>query len=186
MRPARRAAAATASLGVAAAVAVGLGACGASRHGGGGGATPLARFDEQGVTVTVTWAKRSGASATLDVTFTPDRPGFHLYSADLPADGIDGVGRPLTIAAGGVLHAAGRPTTDVPTHMLALQGADMSVPVYPDGPVTAELPVTIAGPGAADLSVGYAACSETECLPPVTDHKVGLRISGGDAITGPT
>lgn len=186
MSRARRAVVAAAVLGVAA--AAGLGGCGAPDPGGRDHrdrAEPLARFDEQGVTVTVAMVNRSGASATLAVTFTPDRPGFHLYSADLPADGVDGVGRPLTVATSGALRAAGRPTTNVPAHMLALQGADMSVPVYPDGPVTADLPVTITGPGAADLSVGYAACSDTECLPPVNGHRIGLQVSGDD-VSNPT
>jgi hypothetical protein len=198
MNQAHRAMAAAATLGAAA--AIGLGGCGTPHPGDGEHATRLAKFDEQGVTVTVTVVTRSspndsvsssatadrpGTSATLKVTFTPDRPGFHLYSADLPADGVDGVGRPLTVAASGALHAAGRPTTDVPAHLLALQGADMSVPVYPDGPVTAGLPVTLAGPGPADLTVGYAACSETECLPPVTGHRIGLQVSGG-GVTAPT
>lgn len=181
MRPVRRTTAA-AALGAVAAVGVGTGAVFAvSAFTGGHGhrAAPLATFDEQGVTVTVVVRDQGSNRATLAVTFAPDRPGFHLYSADLPPAGVDGVGRPLTVTPAGVLAAAGHPTTNVAAHLLALQGADMSVPVYPDGPVTATLPVTFTGSGAATLSVGYAACSETECLPPVTGHAIGLRVDGG-------
>lgn len=142
----------------------------------------LAAFTDQGVTVSVALQQDTGGTATFAVTFTPDRPGFHLYSADLPPDGVDGIGRPLSLSPGGVLRAAGRPTTDVAARPEPIAGAGVSVPVYPDGPVTATLPVTVTAAGPATLAVGYAACSATECLPPVTGHMIALR-AGAASIT---
>jgi hypothetical protein len=61
--------------------------------------------------------------------------------------------------------------------MLTLTGTDITLPVYPDGPVSAELPVAVDGTGTATLLVSYAACSAESCLPPVTDHPINLRVS---------
>lgn len=137
----------------------------------------VARFSSDGVTVTVRVKDRSATRATIVTTFSPDRPGYHLYSADLPADGIQGVGRPIKVTPHGTLHSTGPLAADAKVLMLTLTGTDIILPVYPDGPVTAELPVAVDGTGAATLLVSYAACSAENCLPPVTDHPIDLRVS---------
>jgi hypothetical protein len=47
--------------------------------------------------------------------------------------------------------------------------------VYPDGPVSFAVPVDKAAGGSGSVVVSYAACSGTECLPPVIAQRIGLR-----------
>jgi ABC-type amino acid transport substrate-binding protein len=137
----------------------------------------VAQFTSQGVTVTITVKDRAESHATIVATFAPQKPGFHLYSADLPATGIQGVGRPIKVVPQGKLHGTGPLTADAKILMLPLAGTDLTLPVYPDGPVAAELPVALDGDGNATLLVSYAACSSNNCLPPVTDHPIDLQVS---------
>jgi hypothetical protein len=137
----------------------------------------LARFTDQGVTVTLKAKDRNGPRTTVEATFVPQRPGFHLYSVDLPADGVGGVGRPTKVTAQGALRATGTLTAEAGPLMMPLTGTDLTLSVYPDGPVTTDLLVDNAGSGAATLLVSYAACSPTACLPPVTDHRVDLQVT---------
>lgn len=136
-----------------------------------------AQFADQGVRVRVEIKDRTAAPTTLAATFTPQRPGFHLYSIDLPATGIHGVGRPIKVVAQGALRSAGRLTTEAKVVMMPLAGTTLTLPVYPDGPVTVDLPVTTDGQGPATVLVSYAACSPTTCMPPVTDHPLNLHIT---------
>ncbi|MDI2129442.1 protein-disulfide reductase DsbD family protein [Yinghuangia seranimata] len=129
------------------------------------------------MTVTIGLKDRAATHATLVATLTPDRAGFHLYSVDLPAGGIQGVGRPVSVTTRGALTAAGPLTAESAPTTLALEGTGLTLPVYPDGPVTVDLPVTVAEHGEATLLVGYAACSKSVCLPPVSGHPVSLSIS---------
>jgi hypothetical protein len=161
------------------------------------GATRLAQFSDQGVTVVIGVKDRTATHATLVATLTPERPGFHLYSIDLPPDGIQGVGRPISLNVQGSLSASGPLAAQTKATTLRLAGTDLTLPVYPDGPVTVDLPVTIGAqsgatghsgqsmPGAhsmldaqsgATALVGYAACSESACLPPVSGHAVQLTL----------
>ena len=145
----------------------------------GNGSARVAGFSDSGVTVTIAVKDRSAQHATLAATFTPDRPGFHLYSIDLPPQGIQGVGRPTSLTAQGLLAAAGPLTAEAAPTTLALAGTDLTLPVYPDGPVTVDLPVAIDGQGQATLLLGYAACSASSCLPPVSGHAVRLTVGAG-------
>ncbi|WP_354637776.1 hypothetical protein [Kitasatospora camelliae] len=143
----------------------------------------LGRFEESGVTVTVALRDWHDGAGTLELSFTPGESGFHLYATDLPPNGVDGVGRPTTARTDGALGTTAPLTVAAPVRRLALEGVTGTVPVYPDGPVTATLPVRAAGTGPAAVHIGYAACSETDgCLLPVDDHPVPLDITP----TGPT
>lgn len=146
-------------------------------------ATLLGRFAESGVTVTVALRDWHDGAGTLELSFAPEEAGFHLYATDLPPDGVDGVGRPTTARTDGALGTTAPLAVAAPVHRLALEGVTGTVPVYPDGPVTATLPVRAAGTGPATVHIGYAACSETAgCLLPVTGHPVRLTVTP----TGPT
>ncbi|MDH6580252.1 hypothetical protein [Kitasatospora sp. MAP5-34] len=74
----------------------------------------------------------------VQATYRPQRPGFHLYSISLPADGVDGLGVPTRLEVQGGLRATGSPASDRPVQLLNLPGLDVPPPVYPDGPVTVE------------------------------------------------
>jgi hypothetical protein len=133
---------------------------------------------EQGVEATFGWTSAPGARPVLTVRFTPQQPGFHLYSADLPTDGVDGVGRPTRLEVGGGLTAVGVAQPEARAVTLRVDGLDAPLPVYPDGPVTVRQPVRVT-PGVPDLVwVTYAACSRSTCLPPVIRHRVALALPG--------
>ncbi|WP_037608455.1 protein-disulfide reductase DsbD family protein [Streptacidiphilus rugosus] len=115
---------------------------------------------------------------TLTATFAPERKGFHLYSAALPAGGVDGLGTPTRLAVRGSLTATGPATANVPVRTLHLDALGVDLPVYPDGPVTLSLPVRRnAASGGAEAVVSFGACSETQCLAPVLDHIVPVPSS---------
>jgi hypothetical protein len=138
---------------------------------------PAAHFHSNGVSVTIKLSIAPDGGPQLVATFRPDEPGFHLYSIDLPVGGVDGLGVPTSVAVRGDLRAQGQPTTDAPIRTLRPAGLDAALPVYPDGPVTVTLNVNRTGRGRADAVVGYAACSEDQCLPPVIDQPIRLDLN---------
>jgi hypothetical protein len=140
--------------------------------------TEIGRVIEQGVQVDLRWDAGDGSRPALAATFTPLRAGFHLYSVDLPADGVDGVGRPTTLEVSGGLVANGRPVANRRPLPLPVAGLDTSVSVYPEGPVTLRLPVRLTPGQPARAWVGYAACDGSSCLPPVTHRLVMLTLPG--------
>ncbi|MFE6839609.1 hypothetical protein ACFVFI_32880 [Streptomyces sp. NPDC057705] len=164
-----------------------LAACGQQPAGGSAGAAgtaaPTTRFTENGVTVTLSVSDWHASKGTVTAVFTPERKGFHLYSIDLPATGIEDVGRPTAMAVSGVLKAEGKLTAAQDVRSISVPGVDAPVPVYPDGPVTTTLPVRADGDGNATLLLGYASCSTQDgCTIPVSDRPVQLRVTGD----GPT
>ncbi|MFD9727690.1 hypothetical protein [Streptomyces sp. NPDC059072] len=158
-------------------------ACGGQSAKAGGGAAPTTRFTENGVTVTLTVSDWHAPNGTLTAVFTPEGKGFHLYSTDLPAAGIEGVGRPTAVDVTGVLRADGKLTASADVRTINVPGVEAPVPVYPDGPVTTKLPIRADGNGEATVLLGYASCSSKEgCTIPVSDRPVHLSV-GDD---GPT
>ena len=125
-------------------------------------------YQENGVTVAL-----AVRDHRLSATFTP-RTGFHLYSAALPEGGVDGLGFPTVLAAGAGLRATGPVVADRAVTLLRPAGLGVELPVYPDGPVTLILPVEAGDGKPATAIIGYAACSATRCLMPVTDQSVPL------------
>ncbi|MFB7176719.1 hypothetical protein ACFCYI_03295 [Streptomyces sp. NPDC056257] len=150
-------------------------------------AAPTTRFSENGVTVTLSVSDWSASKGTVTAVFTPERKGFHLYSIDLPATGIEDVGRPTAMTVSGALKAEGRLTASEDVRSISVPGVDAPVPVYPDGPVTTTLPVSADGNGDATLLLGYASCSTQDgCTIPVSDRPVRLRVTGdGPAFDAP-
>ncbi|WP_329201175.1 MULTISPECIES: hypothetical protein [unclassified Streptomyces] len=160
-----------------------LAACGPQPAGTSGAPAPTARFTENGVTVTLTVSEWHASSGTLTAVFAPEGKGFHLYSTDLPPTGVEGVGRPTSVAVSGALVATGRLTAAAQVRSIAVAGVDAAVPVYPDGPVTTALPVRAAGDGSATVLLGYASCSTQEgCTIPVSDRPVRLHVTGDGAV----
>ena len=135
---------------------------------------PTAKRDASGVTVTVRLVADPAGTRHLEATFAPDKPGFHVYSVDLPDGGVQGLGIPTRLSVQGGLTADGKPRADKKEVAFTVTGAGVTLPVYPDGPVTLTLPVTETGPGHAYVVVSYGACSPGTCLMPVTDEKIPL------------
>ncbi|MFF4452552.1 hypothetical protein [Streptomyces goshikiensis] len=153
-------------------------------------APAVARFTQNGVTVTLAVAGWKDAKGTLTATFTPTEAGYHLYSTDLPAEGVEGVGRPTSVTVAGGLAADGPAAADAEVLRINLPGVDSAVPVYPDGPVMLTLPVRAENPGStsagtAKALISYASCNTEEgCNIPVMDRPVILNITG-NALTFP-
>jgi hypothetical protein len=141
---------------------------------------PLAQFTENGVKVDIAVEKDQTGKFWLASTFTPTQPRFHLYSTDLPREGIGGVGRPtlLEVIASTGLHPIGSLQANQPVIDLYFDILQRSYPVYPDGPVTLRLP--IAEPDRSvtpiELSITYMACSDTTCLPPVENKHISATL----------
>ncbi len=128
----------------------------------------LGEFSEAGVQVDLSLERSSAAPCVLAARYTPLYEHFHLYSKDLPPDGVNGVGRPTRLDISSGLVATGELTADATTSDFKTEGVDEVLPVYPDSPVTLRLPVSVAGDGHARIKVSYMACSEFTCLPPAT------------------
>ncbi|MFR9797340.1 hypothetical protein ACL02U_15725 [Streptomyces sp. MS06] len=128
------------------------------------------------MTVTVTLLPASDGQRRLRATFSPQQAGFHIYSIDLPAQGVDGLGVPTRLSVEGDLTAVGRPTADRSVLHLRPAGLTTELPVYPNGPVTFTLPVRQTGSHRADVIVSYGACSEGRCLIPVTGEVIHLSL----------
>jgi hypothetical protein len=129
-----------------------------------------ARFTESGVEVTINVTR-----PTVRATYRPIRPGFHVYSIDLPPGGVAGLGVPTRLGVRAGLTATGRATADRAVRVLVLPALNVKLPVYPDGPVTVSLPVHRSG-RTADIVVSYGACSSSTCLAPVIDHVTRISL----------
>jgi hypothetical protein len=110
---------------------------------------------------------------SLTVTFTPSRAGFHVYSVDLPASGIDGLGVATQVQVGGGMRATDGPVVSRRVRHLDYPTLGLTLPVYPDGPVALRYRVDRSEENPR-LLVTYAACSESRCLVPVRDLAVPL------------
>ncbi|HSU14724.1 hypothetical protein [Longimicrobium sp.] len=168
---------------VAAAGALGVGGTWLARRGDAGaahGPWALESFTARDVAVEVRLERDAAGKTWLTGTFTPTKPGFHLYGKDLPKEGIRGIGRPtlLEIASSPSLRAAGPMVADRAVSDLVVGILGLRFPVYPAGPVTLRQPVTFARPGAAtaELSVTYMACTEGTCLAPAIDRRFTVTL----------
>jgi hypothetical protein len=134
----------------------------------------LASFEEGGVRVEVVLRQTSRA-ARLQVRLAPVEQGFHVYSIDLPDDGVDGLGTPTRVSVSGGLTSAGRLTAQPEPVTLELPELGVTLPVYPDGPAVLDLPVRVSGP-VGEVRLTYGACSKGMCLPPVRDRLVTVDL----------
>jgi hypothetical protein len=141
---------------------------------------PLASFTENDVNVSISLAGTPDGNYAISATFTPP-DGYHLYSKDIPAQGIKGLGRPtlLELPSGSLLKTAGPLTESVKPQKPDFEPRELLV--YPRGPVRLSLPVEL--PAGSDwlddkLSVTYMACSASQCKPPVVGKIVPIRVPG--------
>lgn len=137
-----------------------------------------AEFTQHGVRVRISLEEDLRKQRWLAAHFTPIVPGVHLYGASLPSTGIDGLGRPtrVTIRPSGHWRVTGPVVANRREEPFRLDPLPQLLPVYPAGPVTLRLPVSLASTrGRGDALVTYMGCSDTGCLPPVVDRVVPLQ-----------
>jgi thiol-disulfide isomerase/thioredoxin len=143
----------------------------------------LATFVQNGVRVQVSLERDWRDEHWVAASFQPVAPDVHLYSASLPAGGIDGLGRPtrLTLVPSAAWRVRGPVVVDRVEHDLRFEELKVTLPVYPSGPVTLRVPVTISPSSLsrdAAVEVSYMGCSDKGCLPPVIDRRIPVRLHG--------
>lgn len=145
----------------------------------------LASSAENGVDVSISIERTSEGIFLLHATFTPPL-GNHLYSKGIPITGVDGLGRPtlLELPANSKMQALGSLSESVSAIQLDFEY--QILPIYPAGPVTLTLPISLPpGAGWVDdvVSVTYMACNDTGCKPPVLGKVIAVRVPGADSIS---
>ncbi len=145
-------------------------------------AMPLERFSEHGVTVAIALEYDHAGQTLLAATYTTEQPHYHLYSSDLPREGIDGAGRPtlLEIVAAMGVEPIGPAVADRTVEQVRIVGFDEPFPMYPAGPLTLRLPIALTRTGqdaTAELAITYMACwTGKRCLAPVVGRPVTVHI----------
>ncbi len=144
----------------------------------------LSSFTENDVTVSISLRQEPKGDYVLSATFTPPR-GYHLYSKDIPAEGVNGLGRPTLLALTSKSHlmAAGSLTESVKSQAADFEPRELLI--YPEGPVTMQLPVRLPEGDQwvqDELSITYMACSANQCKPPVEAKLVPVKVPGRDVV----
>lgn len=141
-------------------------------------ALKLADFTKNSVTVSIYLSAPKEGPSFLVAAFVPS-DGLHLYSKDIPRNGVDGLGRPtlLELTQASQMKAAGELMESVPAQIPDFEPKDLLV--YPAGLVTLTLPVTFPiGKNWVDdeISVTYMACNDTGCRAPVVNQIIAVHI----------
>jgi thiol-disulfide isomerase/thioredoxin len=141
----------------------------------------LATFVQNGVRVSLHLDRDWLGSLWLAGEFSPLSPDTHLYATELPPNGIQGLGRPTRLRVGaGSLRVLGPAVANRPVVPDRVEELDLTLPVYPSGPVTIRLPVALDSGRAATtrVYVSFMACTAKGCLPPVIDRAVAVTLPG--------
>jgi hypothetical protein len=141
----------------------------------------LATSAENKVEVTINITRDQSGQFILSATFTPQLLGMHLYSKEIPRNGVDGLGRPtlLELANDSALKANGELTESVVSSQAPLDPNNLLL--YPAGPVTLSLPVLL--PDGNNwindkVIVTYMACDGQGCRAPVEEKAIAIKIPG--------
>lgn len=142
----------------------------------------LATSAENKVEVTIALTRDESGQFILSATYTPQLLNMHLYSREIPRNGVEGVGRPtlLELAEGSDLKANGELIESVTASQPPLDPGELLV--YPAGPVTLSLPVLLPeGNNWIDdeVIITYMACDERGCRAPVEQKTIAIKIPGG-------
>jgi hypothetical protein len=132
----------------------------------------LASFTENGVEVNIQLQLDAKGQYILSGTFTPTEAGFHVYSKDIPRDGIEGLGRPtlLELPPNSKLKPVGLLQESLVPLSEPIQKDLPQLRVYPEGPVKLSLSVVlpqVEGETTDSVAVTYMACSQKGCKRPV-------------------
>ncbi len=155
-----------------------------------GESLPLAAFTDASnqVSVVVRLERQLTGGTFLSATFTAP-PGYHLYSKDIPRDGVYGHGRPtlIELPAGAKMRIAGPLAESVTTEIFGHEPD--GPPVYPEGPVTLTVPVNLPSSREAwvadQISLTYMTCSMTTCDSPTIGKLVPVKVPSLAQVVGP-
>jgi hypothetical protein len=143
---------------------------------------PLASFTENDVDVSIALIPNTDGDQVITATFNPPR-GYHLYSKDIPAMGVDGLGRPtlLELSSNSQMKELGSLVESVKPQTPDFEPRELLV--YPAGPVALSLTVEL--PEGSnwvqdEIQVTYMACSAGQCKPPVVGKIIPIRIPGAE------
>ncbi len=144
----------------------------------------LAAFNEKFVDVSISLERNPDGNTFLSATFTPSE-GHHLYSKDIPINGLEGLGRPtlLELTEESQMTSLGALIESVQAQEPDFEPKELLV--YPAGSVTLRLPVELpVGSGWIDdeVKITYMACTAYQCKPPVEGKIVPVRIPGAGAV----
>lgn len=141
----------------------------------------LATSAENKVDVTINLTRDDSGQFILSATFSPQVLDMHLYSKEIPINGVDGLGRPtlLELAEGSALKANGELTESVLSSQAPLDPNGLIL--YPAGPVTLSLPVLLPEGNNwinDEILVTYMACDDLGCRAPVQQKPIAIKIPG--------
>ncbi len=142
----------------------------------------LAEFTESYVNVSIILERAGEGETVLKATFTPTEEDAHLYSMELPREGVDGLGRPtlIELPPGASMQVAGDLQESVSSVLDAVATDLPALPVYPSGAVTLSLPVLLPeadGELVTDqLMITYMACTPRGCHKPVLARLVQVQV----------
>jgi hypothetical protein len=139
----------------------------------------LATSTENKVEVNISLTRNEDGQFILSATFTPQLLSLHLYSKEIPRNGVEGLGRPtlLELAEGSALKANGELIESVAASQPPLNPGELLL--YPAGPVTLSLPVLL--PDGNNwvndkVIVTYMACDGKGCRAPIQQKPIAIKI----------
>ena len=134
------------------------------------------QFDELArVRVVLSTAKLDENWVVVRGVFSPEDAEYHLYSKDMPKEGIKGIGRPTLLAVTEGVAQSGSTLADSEPHDMVQ--FDLTLPVYPEGPVTLyHLVRPEAGAASLTAALTYMSCSSELCNAPVENAAVGVPL----------
>jgi len=152
-----------------------------------GSALLLTKFSENGAEVAISLQRASDDQVSLAATFTPLETGFHVYSKDLPRNGVYGQGRPtlLELTSLSKMRALGGLSESVAAVVPGYLPTN-AILIYPTGPVTLMLPIELpSGRGWVEdeVSVTFMVCSAATCKPPVIGKIIPVRVPGAEVLS---
>jgi hypothetical protein len=141
----------------------------------------LATSAENKVEVTISLTRDLSGQFILSATFTPELLSLHLYSKEIPRNGVEGLGRPtlLELAEDSVLKSNGELSENTVSSQSSSFDPEGLLLLYPAGPVTLSLPVLL--PEGNNwindrVLVTYMACDGQGCRAPVQLKPIAIRI----------
>lgn len=137
---------------------------------------PAKQYDERAdVKVEVAAARLDDQWAVVRGVFTPGEAGYHLYSKDLPMEGIEETGRPTYIEITEGAAQSGILLADQEPHDFTQYG--VTLPVYHEGSVTLyRLVRPRAGATSVTAALTYMSCSTELCNMPIEGETVAVAL----------